>query len=89
MDKMDNVTFFSELKMEMIIRKSMALFIVPFKIGFSAVLWCCSHVTSKRSKVPLHKNGMCKQALVMKQRCCVFLLFYTPNKSCLISTKMW
>ena len=26
---------------------------VPFKNGFSAVLWCCLHLTLKRSKVPL------------------------------------
>ena len=27
----------------------------PFKNGFVAVLWCCLHITLKRSKVPLTK----------------------------------
>ena len=34
----------------------MSLFFVPFKNGFNAVLWCCLHITSKRSKVPLTKT---------------------------------
>ena len=28
---------------------------VPFKNGFNAIMWCCLHVTTKRSNVPLTK----------------------------------
>ena len=34
---------------------STSLFFVPFKNGFTAALWNCLHITSKRSKVPLIK----------------------------------
>ena len=36
-------------------RQRQRQFFVPFKNGLGAVLWCCSQVTSKRSKVP-HKH---------------------------------
>ena len=34
----------------------MLLFFLPFKIGLNAVLWCCLHITLKRSKVSLEKS---------------------------------
>ena len=46
---------------------SMTPFLVSFNNGFGAVQWCCLHVMSKRSKVPLTKkgdvDGMCKRTL--------------------------
>ena len=37
-------------------KPSTSSFIAPFKNGFDAVLFCCLHITSKRSKVPLTKT---------------------------------
>ena len=34
---------------------SMSPFLIRFKNGFSVFLWCCLHITSKRSKMPLTK----------------------------------
>ena len=35
---------------------SMSPFYVPFQNGFNADLWCCLHIPSKRSKMPLIKT---------------------------------
>ena len=46
--------------------------------GFSVVLWCCLHVTSRISKVSLPKNGdvdgACKQALKVIQMLLIYIL---------------
>ena len=41
-------------------------FFVPFKNGFNAILWCCLHITSKRTDAAYENgdiDGTCKQAL--------------------------
>ena len=42
-------------------------FFSHFKNGFNAFLWCCSHMTLKRSKVPL-TNVTCKHSLSRERK---------------------
>ena len=50
------------------------VFFVSFKNGFTAVLWCCLHVTLKKIKGAAHKNGGIFSTWKRVLKCCICVL---------------